>query len=545
MNKSDIVINYHERTKHHFNKLARSLGYLDWDNQPNPFRFYEGAEKIELPLIKSDPEHPYENLYLKVKEIQQFNIFTISKFLELSFGLSAWKSIPGSQWSLRMNPSSGNLHPTEVYLISPFKDFRGVFHYNPLIHSLEKIAYVDEEIVSIMKRHFKTDGFLIGFSSIFWREAWKYGERAYRYCNLDVGHAVASAKFCANLFGWNLKVLNNATDLQIETVLGFDKRKWIKDEEEFPELMCFIYPNNIGSIPKNLPDVLVEKFKKMEFYGNPNRLSKEHVRWEIIYEVAKASEKKEKEFPKIKLSDNKFNFMLPSKFKAEEIIRKRRSAVAYDRKTFLTKEQFISILEKTLENKSFSPFNIELKTPQINLAVFVHRVSGLEQGLYFYVRNKELFEIFKNTTVNDEFLWEEVLPNLYLLYRGNFETTAKLISCRQDIAGDSCFSLGMIAYFRENIVNYPFLYRYLHYEAGMIGQVLYLEAEAKNFRGTGIGCFFDDAVHEILGLKDNTFQTIYHFTVGKHLEDFRLKTFPPYYHLPEDRFIDGYSFIQS
>ena len=535
MNKSEVVINYHERTKHHFNKLARSLGYLDWANQPNPFRFYEDAPNIEMPLIKNDPLYPYENFYKKVSKIQPFNIFSISKFLELALGLSAWKSIPVSQWSLRMNPSSGNLHPTESYLILPFEELQGVFHYNPLLHNLEKIAEFEE--ANLIKKHFQTDGFLMGLSSIFWRESWKYGERAYRYCDLDVGHAIASVRFSANLMGWNVKVLNGVSDEQINSLFGFDKRKWIKDEEEFPEVLFFIYPEDVENIPKNLPDELVEHFKNKEFLGIPNRLSREHYRWDVIYEVAEAAEKPETIPKNIKLSKQDLKFTIPSPFKASQIIRKRRSAVGYDRRTFMPKDVFLSILDKTLERENFSPFDVELNEPQINLAIFVHRVSGLAQGLYFYVRNQELFEIFKELTIQ-EFLWEEVSPNLYLLYRENFETTAKLVSCRQDIAGDSCFSLGMISYFKPNILKEPFNYKFLHYEAGMIGQVLYLEAEAHNFRGTGIGCFFDDAVHEILGLEDNTFQTVYHFTVGKGLEDIRLQTLPPYYHLPENRFIE-------
>src|SRR3989338_3532668 len=60
------------------------------------------------------------------------------------------------------------------------------------------------------------------------------------------------------------------------------------------------------------------------------------------------------------------------------------------------------------------------------------------------------------------------------------------------------------------------------WETGMIGQVLYLEAEAHGVRGTGIGCFLDDPVHEILGLKDHTFQSLYHFTIGGPVEDARL-----------------------
>ncbi len=540
MNKSEIVINYHERTKHHFNKLARSLGYLDWANQPNPFRFYEGAENVELPLINKDPDYTYEYLYKKVNKIQLFNKYTVSKFLELSLGLSAWKSIPGSQWSLRMNPSSGNLHPTESYLILPFENLEGVFHYNPLIHNLEKLCHIEREVSDLIEIHFGTDGFLLGLTSIFWREAWKYGERAYRYCNHDVGHAIASIRFSANLLGWKVKVLNSVSDKQISTVFGLDKRNWVKDEEEFPEVICFVYPNKVKDVPDNLPENLIEYFSSKEFIGKPNRLSKEHVRWEIIYQVAEAAEKLETETEEVNLLEKDLSF-IPSPFKAPEIIRKRRSAVAYDRRIFMPKEVFISILEKTLEIKGFSPFDVELNKPEINLAIFVHRVKGLEQGLYFYVRDRDLFNLFKDITSTD-FLWEEILPDLYLLYRGNFETTAKLVSCRQDIAGDSCFSLGMISYFKPEIEKKPYRYRYLHYEAGMVGQVLYLEAEAHNFRGTGIGCFFDDAVHEILGLKNNTFQTIYHFTVGKHLEDTRLRTLPPYYHLPEDRFLENFEF---
>lgn len=89
----------------------------------------------------------------------------------------------------------------------------------------------------------------------------------------------------------------------------------------------------------------------------------------------------------------------------------------------------------------------------------------------------------------------------------------------------------MISRFRENVERYPFLYRRLHWETGMIGQVLYLDAEAHGMRGTGMGCFFDDITHEILGLSDNTFQDLYHFSIGKAVEDRRLTTLPPYHHL--------------
>ena len=106
---------YHEQTKHHFHRYARSAGFLDWANQPNPFRFYEGVTAVRLPLLQKDPASEHLTLYERSRNaFEDFNHENIGGFLELSLGLSAWKSIPGSTWALRMNPSSGNLHPTEA-----------------------------------------------------------------------------------------------------------------------------------------------------------------------------------------------------------------------------------------------------------------------------------------------------------------------------------------------------------------------------------------------------------------------------------------------
>jgi hypothetical protein len=118
---------------------------------------------------------------------------------------------------------------------------------------------------------------------------------------------------------------------------------------------------------------------------------------------------------------------------------------------------------------------------------------------------------------------------LFLLERGDARVLATQVSCRQDIAGDGAFSLGMLAEYRSTLIEHgPSFYRRLFWEAGLIGQVLYLEAEAAGVRSTGIGCFFDDPVHQVFGLRDLEFQSFYHFTVGGAVDDPRLTTLPPY-----------------
>ncbi|MES9981647.1 MAG: nitroreductase family protein, partial [Candidatus Thiodiazotropha sp. 6PLUC5] len=140
-------------------------------------------------------------------------------------------------------------------------------------------------------------------------------------------------------------------------------------------------------------------------------------------------------------------------------------------------------------------------------------------------------------STEQEFDWEKVedtpshLP-LYRLISTEVKKAARALSCHQDIAASSFFSLGMLAEFDLALdQSGPQIYPELFWEAGLIGQVLYLQAEAHGVRGTGIGCFFDDAVHDLLGLKDSRFQSLYHFTVGQAKADNRLQTLPPYEHL--------------
>jgi SagB-type dehydrogenase family enzyme len=215
---------YHEATKHHFHRYARSAGFMDWDNQPNPFRLYEGAPLAFLPLGPSDPVLPYAGLFEPPGAPEPLEVASISRFLLFSLGLSAWKAAGGSFWSLRMNPSSGNLHPTESHLILPaLKGFEaGLYHYNPLKHALEQRGKAAETHVEMLARDMGGPGFVVALTTIFWREAWKYGERSYRYCNLDAGHALAALALSARLNHWRLRPLSDMGDGQVRRLLGLD-----------------------------------------------------------------------------------------------------------------------------------------------------------------------------------------------------------------------------------------------------------------------------------------------------------------------------------
>jgi len=86
----------------------------------------------------------------------------------------------------------------------------------------------------------------------------------------------------------------------------------------------------------------------------------------------------------------------------------------------------------------------------------------------------------------------------------------------------------MFARCAPDLIINPSVYRDIHWECGMIGQVLYLEGEANGLRGTGMGCYYDNPTHSVFGMLSSKYQDLYHFTTGYNIEDARLQTLTAY-----------------
>jgi nitroreductase len=216
---------------------------------------------------------------------------------------------------------------------------------------------------------------------------------------------------------------------------------------------------------------------------------------------------------------------------AAAIIRQRRSAQHFDRREVLSAAGFYHLLDALLPRR-ITPWNMWNLTPRVHPVFFVHRVEGLEPGLYVLPRRPAI-EPELRATFRSEFSWTKPascpahLP-LYRLVEADCGKLSRTLHCHQAIGSDCAFALGMLAEFEEIVGAAPWRYRQLFWEAGLLGQVLYLEAEAIGIRATGIGCYFDDVFHDLLGLSGRTFQSLYHFTVGVPLTDTRILTLPPY-----------------
>jgi SagB-type dehydrogenase family enzyme len=518
------VFDYHERSKHQLDRYAAGPGRLDWATQPDPFRRFAGAPALNLPLLAQELPVTWDDLFRPGGVPQRpVGLERLAQLLELSLGLAAWKSYGGSRWALRCNPSSGNLHPTEAYLICPDLPglAGGVYHYQPEQHRLERRAAAPLSW---------SGGVFVALTGIHWREAWKYGIRAFRYCQHDCGHALAALSYAAAAQGWAVRLLADWSDRQIASLTGVDRDiDFSGAEEEEPEALVWVGP---GEPPP--PNKVLGVLAAADWRGRANVLSPGHRDWPQIARVAEATRR-----PASSPLSGNDALPLPA-LKAvscksvSRLIRQRRSAQAFDGVGGLGARSFFRMLDALLPREGQPPWSLLEATPSVHPILFVHRVEGLDAGLYCLARDPVQLAGLR-AAMRPDWLWAPVtscpehLP-LRLLARQDLRGLAATVSCHQDIAADSAFSLAMLARFDDITPAMPWLYRQRFWEAGMLGQALYLEAEAACRQGTGIGCYFDDAVHQVLGLQGTQFQDVYHFTVGTALVDKRIGSEPAYAH---------------
>ncbi|MGH9549909.1 MAG: SagB/ThcOx family dehydrogenase, partial [Terriglobales bacterium] len=291
---ASFIYRYHHLTKHTVEKLMASGYGLDWKNQPDPFRKYSGAELIPLDreFIQSESDY-FSVLHELLSQAQaasghagesrSHNLSDVSILSNLLFytcSISAWKAIKGTddKWALRCNASSGNLHPTETHLLVHELNglAPGAYHYLVSEHSLEKRS-AGTQAVALWQLAGGNAGncppLVLVFTSILWREVWKYRERGFRYCQHDLGHALGSLLLASASLGWEADVHAVFADAQTAELLGLD------GTDEVPYAIIGLRPTT-----RALDDTAHSEQTSApgKFAGTPNELSKKQITYEIV-----------------------------------------------------------------------------------------------------------------------------------------------------------------------------------------------------------------------------------------------------------------------
>jgi SagB-type dehydrogenase family enzyme len=535
---SDIVRQYHERTKHSFYAYAKGPETLDWDGQPNPFRNFVGAETFPLSLQDSLAEIRYFDIFNAPLVATPITLSSISSFLRYSLGLSAWKQYGPDKWSLRVNPSSGNLHPTEAYVLLPdvINELgMGLFHYNVEQHLLEKRA-------DISKLLLPENTFCIALTSVIWRELWKYGERGFRYTQLDVGHAINAIVLSAKAHGWQVAMFDGLDTLKLSELLGLAREEYSEVEKELSECLLLV-GRDISQAHESY--IEFDSPEVSTWHGRPSRLGeRSFYQWPWAEKVADASLVKTENITKqlslisdvlspIDYRPNSTGVEADRSFAQATL--QRRSAQKFD-KSFVSYGHFRTLVESLL---SFSqPVFTENISP-INFVIMIHRVEGIEPGIYILPSHSSNMDALKSActkwpewTAMSEFGANKI--PMYQLKVANVQKAAQTLCCQQAIASECAFTLGFLADFDQTIDQFgASSYRHLYWQAGMLSQQAYMSSTALHLAATGIGCFFDDPWLGLLGIESSEVQMLYATAVGHPMVDQRITSFSGYYHLSE------------
>ena len=538
-----LVRAYHERSKHHLQRYAAGPETLDWDAPPTPWRRWNGAPLEHLPLSGVDPDIPWDTLFRPGAIAPcPLDRAHLARLLEWSLALAAWKQAGPDRWAVRIVPSSGNLHPTEGWLLTKglIDVADGVHHYAPFEHGLEQRATWDTKASGSNTPPRPAAQAWVALSSIAWREAWKYGERAFRYVQLDIGHATGALRYAAALSGWRLRPVLVDTRA-LASLLGLDRTDDFGNAEtEEAEVLFAIETDDCRAPPLLQPDTL-------RWFGRPSRLDRHPMyRWPVIDEVGAATRGGVVRSCAQPGSDidtgahERDGLPEPRSPKsAAALIRGRRSAQRFDARARMPLAQLWQILQ-ALDPRRM-PFDAGPGAVRVHTIVFAHRVDGLTPGAYVLPRSdngatalhRALSTVTSWTGVEAPPGTAPGLALWQLAENPALAGTLRTLNCHQALGSDAVVGFSMLADFREWQAASD--YRACLQEAGLIGQTLYLEAEAVGLAGTGIGCFFDDALHALLGLAPGpdglgAFQAVYHFTIGQALVDERIQTTPPYAH---------------
>jgi SagB-type dehydrogenase family enzyme len=491
---ADTWSEYHEFSKHTVESLRRAPHVLDWANMPDPFRHYEGVPVLDLPADPPAPGAPaLEILHhasgnTPARDGPRF----LSELLFYSAAISASKLVPstGDRYALRVNPSSGNLHPTEFHFLTRgLNDWPdGLYHYRPSAHVAEQRALGDVGV----NLSASSAPIVFVLTSIAWREAWKYRDRAYRYCLHDIGHAWQSLTLAARAMGCDSFAIGEFEDDLVASSCRLH-------EDEWPMLVVELRGESI-------PTREADAGGAVWYGGHANQLSRETIaypRIDAIHRSTKLGPCGQRATSTVDPAPTgRGEIQLPapavSSLPFGEVARMRRSALDFvGGGRSMTFSQLSAILTAVSQ-----PLLADFETARfIQLYLYIHRIDGLDPGVYRYWPESAELECIRN---------------------GDQRVVAAGLSLGQDLAGNACVAFSMIGGFNRAVrVHGDRGYRYVHFEAGAIGQRLYLAAEALGLRATGIGAFYDDQVHRYLNLRPEQGQVVYHFAIGYPVLDDR------------------------
>jgi len=476
-------LNYHESTKHSEISLRTSGHYLDWTNKPSQFKVYEDLTSVSLP--KNFPRQQAEPLMaisgrsLRT-EPTNLGLAELTELFYFSAGLTRKYRFGGELHYMRAASATGALYPIELYVVAGDVTGleAGVYHFDPLGFQISRIRKGDyrAELAAISNDSIAMAPAIIAFTSLAWKNAWKYEARSYRHWFWDGGVIAANLIALSASMGSPARIVQGFVDQPVNELLG------LQDEKE--ATICL---SPVGPEGKRAEDHSLRRIDPILPKVQP--LSEEETEYAGIWEAHRASFLPNKEevdkWTKVRLdtSDSQRTtypiIPLPPLMTAAantrklgEVILQRGSTRRFDRSPIAFSQL------STILRTSTGPIPRDYLLEGENLVetyFIANAVEGLAPGSYFY---------------------ESKLNSLEELKRGELRQMSAYLCLGQPLFGDASVVFFLMTRLREVLGALGNRgYRTAQLESGIVAGKIYLSAYALGLGASG-STFYDDAVTE-------------------------------------------------
>jgi len=499
---------YHDGTKHSYLSLRSNPHFLDWANQPLPFKIYPKIEPFLLPRdLPQTGVAALSAISVSVHSSRPDAIPTLhdlGRILYFSAGITRQRAYPGGEIYFRAAACTGALYEIELYLVTgDLQDLDGgVYHFNPADVSLRLLRKGDFRgnlrQATAMEPAVADAHATIICTGMYWRNAWKYRARAYRHFGWDNGTLLANMLAISAASGLPAKIVLGFVDAEVNRLLDLDTRREVS--------LCLVPIGRTSKsslpAPRDAPALGLETIA----------LSKREVEYPAMFEMHDASSLESQEEvarwrgkqavpPSSILSGQAVRLQpLPEAEQPtdsiEQVILRRGSTRRFDRVASITLAQLTAILDcatRGLPADFLDPSGTQLN----DLYLIAHSVQGLRPGAYFFQRDQNTLE---------------------LLQGGDFRAEAHHLGLDQQLPADACVDIFFLADLHRILDRYGNRgYRVVQLEAGTIGGRMYLAAYSQCLGATGL-TFFDDDVIEFFSPHAKGKSAIFLLAIGNPLK---------------------------
>jgi len=497
---------YHEATKHSPLSVRTNAHFMDWSNQPLPFKIYSSLEVMRLP--QEFPQTGVSSLSAIADSIRPGTVGipdlqTLAQVLYFSAGITRTRKYPGGEIYFRAASNTGALYQFELYVVCGDLPGlgAGVYHFSPAEFGLRKLragdyrgalvhATADEESVAHAPATIVCTG-------TYWRNAWKYQARTYRHFGWDNGTLLANMLAISSARGLTSRVIMGFLDDEVNRLLDVDVEREVAfslvpigwQSEPAPGPVPVYEPLGLETVPLSQSEVDYPLMRTT--HGASSLASAEEVRsWrEHPTPQPLPRETAGDRFPLQPLSEEQM-----PRDPIEKIILKRGSTRQFSRES-ISFAQLSTMLD--VSSRGFpADFHQPSHALMNDIYLIVNAVDGLRPGAYYFHREARELE---------------------LLQAGDFRLQARFLGLDQDLPGDAAANVFFLADLPRVLNAYGNRgYRAVQLESGVLGGKLYLGAYSLGIGATGL-TFYDDDVIKFFSPHAEGKSAIFLMCVGKKL----------------------------